>query len=66
MLDLLGFLISPRVFLGSLIGLLVGLGAAYLFRLFVVPQALKELLALVVALGILVGILVGARFESRK
>jgi len=65
MVDLAGLLTSPRVFLGGLIGLLVGLGAAYLLRLFLWPQVAIELLALVVALGIFVGILLGTRTGSR-
>jgi Na+/H+-dicarboxylate symporter len=65
MVDLVGFLTSPRVFLGGLIGLLVGLGAAYLLHLSLWPQAAIELLAMVVALGIFVGILLGARTGSR-
>ncbi|WP_425258499.1 hypothetical protein ACPOLB_23640 [Rubrivivax sp. RP6-9] len=66
MVDLVGFLTSPRDFLGALIGLLVGLGVAYLVRSFTGPQAAIELLALVVALGIVCGILLAARTGSRE
>ncbi len=66
MVDLVGFLTSPRVFLGALIGLLVGLGVSYLIRSFAGPLVAIELLALVVAVGIFVGILLGARTEDRK
>ncbi len=66
MVDLVGFLTSPRVFLGALIGLFVGLGGAYLLRSFVGPQVAIELLALVVAIGIFIGILLGARTGSRE
>jgi len=66
MVDLVGFLTSPRVFLGAVIGLLAGLGCAYLLRSIAGPQVPIELLALIVALGIFVGILLGARDKGRE
>lgn len=60
MLDLAGFLTSPRRFVDGPLGLIVGLGLAHVIRVVVGPQVAVELLAVVVALGIIVGLLVGA------
>lgn len=65
MVDLTGLLTSPRIFLGALIGLLVGLGLACLLHEFAGPHLAIELLALVVAVGIIVGVLLGARAGGR-
>ncbi len=60
MLDLVGLLTSPRLFLGGLVGLLVGLGVAFLIHSYFGPQVPVELLALLVAIGIIVGLVIGA------
>ncbi|MFN5166527.1 MAG: hypothetical protein ACK5JG_14450 [Pseudomonadota bacterium] len=65
MLDLAGFLTSPRLFLGGLLGLLVGLGVAYTIRM-LFPAVPIELLALIVAVAVMVGLLMGAWLRDGK
>jgi hypothetical protein len=60
MFDLTGFLTSPRLFPGALLGFIGGLGLAYVIHSVVGPQVAVGLLALVVALGIIIGLRVGA------
>jgi len=59
MLDLAGFLTSPRLFLGGLLGFLVGLGVAYTIRA-LLPEVPIELLALAVAVATMLGLFLGA------
>ncbi len=66
MFDLVGFLTSLRVFLGAFIGLLVGLGLAYMLRIQVGTHVAIELLALVVAIFICFGIGLAARTRSSE
>jgi hypothetical protein len=66
MLDLVGLLMAPRVYLGALIGVLAGFGAAFLVRWIFGSQVPIELLALLVAVGAVVGIAVGAWHRANE
>jgi hypothetical protein len=66
MLDLVGLLTSPRIFLCGVVGVLAGIGAAWLIRFVAGPQVPTEVLALVVAVGIVAGLFIGSRWEARQ
>ena len=61
MVDITDLLAGPRLLLGALLGLLLGLGVAYVIRSVPGAQVAVERPALVVALGIMFGPIVGAR-----
>ena len=60
MLDLLGLLMAPRVYLGALTGAVGGVGLAILIRYLVGARVPIELLAAFVAISIVAGVLAGA------
>jgi ABC-type uncharacterized transport system permease subunit len=66
MLELVGFLMAPRVFLGALVGTIVGIGAAFLVRTLLGPQVAAGVLALLIAAGLVVGVVVGAWGHAEK
>ncbi len=66
MLDLVGLFTNPRIFLCGVVGVLAGIGVAWLIRSVAGSQVPTEVLALVVAVGIVGGLFIGSRWEARK
>ena len=60
MLDIAGFLTSPRLYVGALIGLLAGLGVAHLLHSHFFPGVPTEVLAILAAVGIIIGLVIAA------
>jgi asparagine N-glycosylation enzyme membrane subunit Stt3 len=64
MLDLVGLLTTPHLYIGGILGFLAGLGAAWLVHWAFPLSAPVTLLALIVAAGCVVGLVVAARLGS--
>jgi ABC-type xylose transport system permease subunit len=66
MLDLAGFLTTPHLYIGAILGFLGGLGAAWLVHWAFPHSAPTTLLALIVAVGCIAGLITAARLGSEK
>jgi hypothetical protein len=64
MLDLVGLLTTPHLYIGALVGFLASLGTAWLVQWAFPFSAQTSLLALIVAVGCVAGLAVAARLDS--
>ena len=55
---------EPRIVIGAVVGLLVGLGCAYALHTYF-PATSSLVGAVVAAIGLALGVLLGARWEAR-